>query len=170
MTESVVGQASFSGPAGVYELVEANMTVTCKHPLRALRDEQEGPAAVTRGRADPDKRADLDTEEHGSVLVCKVCRSRITRRDLGMEVNGSHRHVFFNPHGDVFELGCFASAKNVLPTGPRTEEFTWFPGFVWQVVACTGCVTQLGWRYTGAGGGFFGFIVNTLMEEPESTT
>ncbi|WP_264981094.1 cereblon family protein [Pseudodesulfovibrio portus] len=142
------------------------MSAMCKHRLRALRNGQDTNKPATTGRVDTGKQPDLDEGGHGSVLVCRFCRSRITRRDLAMEINGSHRHVFFNPHGQVFELGCFASAKNVLPTGPRTDEFTWFPGFVWQAVACTGCLAQLGWRYTGEGGGFFGLILTALAEEP----
>ena len=116
-------------------------------------------------RGEPGKAPETDTGHGGRVLVCKACRSVITRRDLGMEVNGRHRHVFFNPHGLIFELGCFASARNIIPTGPKTDEFTWFPGFAWQVVACTGCSTQLGWRYTGNQGGFYGLIVSALLEE-----
>jgi hypothetical protein len=99
------------------------------------------------------------------VLVCRACRSRITRRDLGMEINGRHRHVFFNPEGLVFELGCFASARNLTAAGPETGEFTWFPGYRWQVVLCTGCSSQLGWRYVGDDGGFFGLILKALLEE-----
>jgi len=142
------------------------MSTTCKQPLRALRDGQDPAKPAARGGVDRGERPDPDEGGHGSVLVCRFCRSRITRRDLGMEINGGHRHVFFNPQGQVFELGCFASAKNVLPTGPKTEEFTWFPGFAWQAVACTGCLAQLGWRYTGGDSGFFGLILTALAEEP----
>ena len=142
------------------------MSATCKHRLRALRDGQDAKKPAAKGRVGTGRQPDPDESGHGSVLVCRFCRSKITRRDLGMEVNGSHRHVFFNPHGQVFELGCFASAKNVLPTGPKTDAFTWFPGFVWQVVACTGCLAQLGWRYTGGSSGFFGLILTALAEEP----
>ncbi|WP_419786067.1 cereblon family protein [Pseudodesulfovibrio sp.] len=104
-------------------------------------------------------------EEERTELVCRACRTSITRPDLAMEVNGSHRHVFFNPHGLVFELGCFASAWNVSVSGPESDEFTWFPGYTWQVVICAGCAAQLGWRYTSARGGFFGLIVAALDEE-----
>jgi len=103
--------------------------------------------------------------EDRRTLVCRACRAAITRPDLAMRVNGEHRHVFFNPHGLVFELGCFASARNVLARGPKTDEFTWFPGYTWQVVTCTGCGSQLGWRYTSSRGGFFGLILSALIEE-----
>jgi len=134
-------------------------------PVKALRDDQEKGSESNTDQAEPNQKSAPETSENRTRLLCKACRSRITRQDLGMEVNGSHRHVFFNPHGEVFEVGCFASAKNVLPTGPRTDEFTWFPGFEWQVIACTGCLTQLGWRYIGPKGGFFGLIVALLIEE-----
>lgn len=140
--------------------------------MQCTHDHGPDPLACLKGAgADGETGAALKEEPEtgtghgGRVLVCKLCRSRITRRDLAMEVDGQHRHVFFNPHGIVFELGCFASAKNVVPAGPKTDEFTWFPGYSWQVVACTGCATQLGWRYTGKDGGFFGLIVKALIEE-----
>jgi hypothetical protein len=101
------------------------------------------------------------------VLVCRACRTVVTTTDLAVVVNGSHRHVFFNPHGLVFELGCFASARNVLPTGPKTDEFTWFAGYAWQAVVCAGCAGLLGWRYTGHGHAFFGLILPALIEADE---
>lgn len=129
-----------------------------------LKDTPQEKVAGKAG-SDPEKSLDEDSGFGDRVLVCKLCRSVITRQNLGMEVDGRHRHVFFNPHGYVFELGCFASAKNVVPVGQKSTEFTWFPGYAWQVVACAGCATQLGWRYIGDGGGFFGLLVNGLIEE-----
>jgi hypothetical protein len=137
--------------------------IDVKHPrcLKGEPDDGTSGLTVAERKPQPDPVAGQDRR----ALLCKACRARITRRVLAMEVNGSHRHVFFNPHGLVFELGCFASAKNVIPTGPKTDEFTWFPGHAWQVVACAGCSTQLGWRYTGPSGGFFGLILAALIEE-----
>ncbi len=130
-------------------------------PLWLFKDLEERGGSGTKLAEEPE-----ETSGHsGRKLVCKMCHSVITRPDLGMEVDGKHRHVFFNPHGYVFELGCFASAKNITPTGPKTDEFTWFPGFAWQFVGCTGCQAQLGWRYTGKSGGFYGLILKALVEE-----
>ena len=81
-----------------------------------------------------------------------------------MTVNGKSEHVFFNPQGDVFELGCFAAATNLLSAGPKTDEFTWFAGFAWQATVCMGCGVHLGWRYTGDAGGFYGLILAELDE------
>lgn len=145
------------------------MIQRCKKPVRALRGEPDRETPPPGGPESPDERPGESAEaveaETGGVLVCRACRSRITRRDFAMEVNGSHRHVFFNPYGLVFELGCFASAKNLLPAGPETDEFTWFPGHRWQAVQCAGCSSHLGWRYVGDEGGFFGLVLKALMEE-----
>jgi len=146
-------------------LADCNYIIT---PPLALRDTPGDGPRPSGDKPEPEKTPEPGTGEGSRVLVCKSCRSKITRRDLGMEINGKHRHVFFNPHGYVFELGSFASARNVIPTGPKTDEFTWFPGFAWQVVACTGCATQMGWRYTsGTKGGFFGLILINLIEEDD---
>ncbi|QJB56068.1 cereblon family protein [Pseudodesulfovibrio sp. zrk46] len=123
--------------------------------------------AIDGGGADVDldEKTESTRGNGGRKLVCKLCHSVITRPDLAMEVDGKHRHVFFNPHGYVFELGCFASAKNITPSGPKTDEFTWFPGYTWQVVACSHCASLLGWRYTGDNGGFYGLITTALIEK-----
>ncbi|NDV18226.1 hypothetical protein GO013_02180 [Pseudodesulfovibrio sp. JC047] len=134
-------------------------------PVVALRNEPESPSHASTNEPMVKRQSASDPVEKRTRLICRQCRTPITRHDLGMTINGSHRHVFFNPTGDIFELSCFASAKNILPTGPRTEEFTWFPGFAWQVVVCAGCMTQLGWRFIGPDKGFFGLITRLLIED-----
>jgi len=143
--------------------MQFDQTTHISLPHILLKDAVDGGGAGNEIAEDKESKA--STGHGGRKLVCKLCRSVITRQELGMEVNGQHRHVFFNPHGYVFELGCFASAKNVVPTGPKTDEFTWFPGLTWQVVACAHCASQLGWRYTGGDGGFYGLILTALIEE-----
>ncbi|WP_291323465.1 cereblon family protein [Desulfonatronospira sp.] len=99
-------------------------------------------------------------------LLCYGCMSRITSQDAGINVNGSHRHVFVNPHGLFFEIGCFSWAVNCLGTGPSTEEFSWFPGYAWQIAVCVSCLMHLGWRYEAPDtGGFYGLIMDRLILE-----
>ncbi len=138
-----------------------------KYPIPLSVKGEPGDGSGPNGNKQPDKSSETGTGEGGRALFCKNCRSKITRRALGMRIDGQHRHVFFNPHGLVFEIGCFASARNVAVTGPKTDEFTWFPGYIWQAVGCTGCSTMLGWRYSGSKGGFFGLILNALIEEED---
>ncbi len=54
--------------------------------------------------------------------------------------------------------------ENIIPGGPKTDEFTWFPGYAWQAVGCSGCSSMLGWRYFGKNGGFYGLILSALIE------
>jgi hypothetical protein len=74
-------------------------------------------------------------------------------------------HTFANPHGLVFEIGCFREAAGCSLLGAPTDEFTWFHGFRWRVACCMRCLCHLGWCFTsGAGGRFFGLIVDRLEE------
>ncbi|MGB5984318.1 MAG: cereblon family protein, partial [Desulfobacterales bacterium] len=83
--------------------------------------------------------------------------------------SGAHRHTFANPHGRVFEIGCFRDAPGCRVQGPALTEFSWFSGYAWRIALCGGCLSHLGWRFQGApsgipGPGFFGLILNHLIE------
>ncbi len=72
----------------------------------------------------------------------------ITRRELAMRIDGKHRHVFSTRTAGLRNrLLCLG--ENIIPGGPKTDEFTWFPGYAWQAVGCSGCSSMLGWRYFG---------------------
>lgn len=73
--------------------------------------------------------------------------------------------MFVNPHGHVFEVGCFATA-HVRSIGPASHFFSWFPGYAWRVALCPGCGAHLGWAY-GDDAGFFGLILPRLVEDAE---
>ncbi|MFH1913687.1 MAG: cereblon family protein [Pseudomonadota bacterium] len=149
----------------------------CRHdrPPTSLFKDTPGDAPGDTGRDDADQttpdNAPGNASDTGSspdparpVLVCRACGMAVTTRELAVAVNGAHSHVFFNPYGHVFEIGCFASARNILPTGPRTAEFSWFAGYAWQALVCAGCAGMLGWRFTGHGHAFFGLILPALVE------
>ncbi len=86
-----------------------------------------------------------------------------------LAVAGSHQHVFANPHGHVFEIGCFTAAPGCAAVGLPTSDFSWFPGMIWQVAVCGACGRHLGWRYVqGDGGVFFGLILDRLRQTPEN--
>jgi hypothetical protein len=89
----------------------------------------------------------------------------VTRVQERIAVNGAHRHTFANPHGIVFEIGCFKRASGCAAVGPASDEFTWFAGYRWRVGLCAACLTHLGWVFTAAGGdGFHGLICERLIE------
>ena len=78
-------------------------------------------------------------------------------------MNGRHDHVCANPHGIAFEIGCFAHARGSMAVGPRSSEFSWFPGYTWQLNACRTCHAHLGWRFQASGRHFHGLILNRLL-------
>jgi hypothetical protein len=94
-------------------------------------------------------------------LVCARCRAGVTRESARIERGGAHVHTRINPGGWVFQLGCFAEATCRVSDEP-TEQFTWFPGHAWRVASCVACDAHLGWRFDGAGGTFFGLILDRL--------
>ena len=131
-------------------------------PAWALR--QEGPIQNVPALKDQDA---AETTDNGDHLACAACRTPITRKRYRIARAGQHTHVFFNPHGLIFEIGCFSSAGGCCQTGEPSSEFTWFPGYAWQITLCTACGLHLGWRFNSPDGdGFYGFILGCLLEQP----
>lgn len=94
-------------------------------------------------------------------MRCTVCGAVITSQQQAIVVNNSHEHAFFNPAGIAFEIRCFRTAPGAAFQGAASDEFTWFPGFSWQVALCAACHAHLGWRFTGFTS-FFGLIASQL--------
>ncbi len=101
----------------------------------------------------------------GKFLLCRQCLQVITHPSLKIMINGAHEHTFANPHGIVFEIGCFKSAVGCGYIGEPSGDFTWFSGFKWQVAVCAACLTHMGWLFTSPGmGSFHGLILDRLAE------
>ena len=97
-------------------------------------------------------------------IICRRCRHAITRPAEALEMNGAHRHTFANPHGIVFEIGCFRTAPGCTQVGAASGEFSWFSGYLWRVAICGGCMAHLGWRFEAPSGGlFYGLILDHLV-------
>ncbi|MBI9081998.1 MAG: hypothetical protein JEZ11_00280 [Desulfobacterales bacterium] len=117
----------------------------------------QGPAARS---AEVPAEADMDPER---IWVCRQCGHAITHPDQGIIVDGAHRHTFANPHGMVYEIGCFRSADGCANVGPTTDEFTWFAGFFWRIAVCRRCQVHLGWLFESRGmRRFHGLILDRL--------
>lgn len=100
------------------------------------------------------------TEE---AIRCRACGQVVTGHEQHLAVGGSPVHTFFNPAGIVFELGCFRRAPGCTASGALSAEFTWFPGYLWQIVLCRNCRTHLGWHFISAEDSFFGLILARLQ-------
>jgi hypothetical protein len=116
------------------------------------------------GQVAHDTRIDDDEDAAGGhrPLVCAACGQRITDDAHRVERGGAHEHTFVNPGGFVHHVACFAVATGCSYQGDPETAFTWFPGFAWQIAACSACYTLLGWRFHAKDDSFHGLIVGAI--------
>jgi len=117
----------------------------------------------SRGMVKDPEEAEEELREEQPAILCRNCGHAITSGAQQIEIAGSHRHTFFNPVGIVYELGCFARAPGCSLAGEASDEFSWFPGYVWQIALCARCTTHLGWQFQGSGRSFYGLILSRLQ-------
>ncbi|MFO7753727.1 MAG: cereblon family protein [Desulfobacteraceae bacterium] len=101
-----------------------------------------------------------EDEKH---YLCRFCNGMITSAAERITVNESHTHIFSNPHGFVFEIGCFKGAKGCFYFGEPSIEFAWFAGYSWQIAGCRSCKNHLGWYFSSESDFFFGLILDRLV-------
>ncbi|MBF0303661.1 MAG: hypothetical protein HQK73_11520, partial [Desulfamplus sp.] len=98
-----------------------------------------------------DKQREKSIEEPESqkkkVIICAFCSNTITDVNQIISVNGSHQHVFVNPHGIAFETGCFKRCDGCIVETVSYAEFSWFHGYNWQIAGCRRCRQHLGWLF-----------------------
>lgn len=129
---------------------------------------KESPASrgVLSGKPVAAENALTDLTDEGAFILCARCRRVITTTADRIIVNGTHIHTFANPHGIIFEIGCFQTAVGCAYQGPLTGDFSWFDGYEWKIAGCKTCLTHLGWLFaSGAGGSFHGLILDRLVED-----
>lgn len=113
------------------------------------------PAAETATRASP-------APTPGEGLLCRRCGKLVTTEAARIARRDAHRHTRINPHGFVFELGCFSDAPGARESSEPTLEFTWFEGLAWRMADCRGCGAHLGWSFEGQGDHFWGLVLDRL--------
>jgi hypothetical protein len=155
-----------------------------ERPIRASPDARLGPASPAcrrlfavepvhfyrRGDRLPTPATTTDAQRdtrrrHARPILCAACRAPVTTRADRTTMRGEHEHYVVNPHGYDFRVGCYRSAPGCLPVGEPSADFSWFPGFRWQIALCAACSTHLGWRFTGGNAPFFALIIDRLDEE-----
>lgn len=131
----------------------------CKLRFRPDKSGDSAPGDVTESRAEE------ESTDSGEYILCSNCRHIITYPAERIEKIGSHHHTFANPHGIVYEIGCFRSAGGCGYAGPISNEFSWFGGFSWRVAICSQCLTHLGWLFLSSDAErFHGLILDRLLE------
>ncbi len=89
-------------------------------------------------------------------LNCVQCGSKIARCNDRIQVNETHEHTFINPAGVIYRIGCFSASPGAFEVGEASAEFTWFRGYAWRCLCCTGCEVHLGWTFTQEAARFAG--------------
>ena len=98
------------------------------------------------------------------LILCRFCHAAITSKREELAMSGGHQHRFVNPNGFEFHIGCFKLAPGCDISGPSTDEYSWFRGYVWQMARCSDCGEHLGWLYqSGEANQFFGLIIDKLV-------
>jgi len=97
------------------------------------------------------------------IVACALCHNPITYLSCQIIVNNAFSHTFANPHGCVFEIGCFSEAKGCMASSIAFTEFSWFFGFSWKIGVCTQCSTHLGWIFQSGSDRFYGLILEKLI-------
>jgi uncharacterized protein YlaI len=135
---------------------------TLAMPLFYLfRDSPELPQGKNTTQIRTSKAPKENPEE---TLICRECRQIIARPADRIRVEGSFRHTFSNPHGIVYEIGCFQSVIGCGVVGPPSNEFAWFKGYTWHILICIGCQVHMGWSFSsGTINSFYGLILDRLI-------
>jgi cereblon len=126
----------------------------------------------TRPRERPARRPDRARvlPRQRKVILCRRCGGELSEAAAVFSMTPSGpAGVFVNPHGFLHEVLTVRRAKNLLRLGLPTTEFTWYPGYAWEIALCAGCREHVGWAFTTVGEGdppsFVGLRRNAIVEE-----
>ncbi|MCP4022648.1 MAG: hypothetical protein GY729_12465 [Desulfobacteraceae bacterium] len=117
-------------------------------------------------KIDPDKAVKEDTKTEAKPakeILCAVCSHKISDMSKQIIVNNAHEHTFANPHGIVFQIGCYSDANGCIPASIPSSEFSWFPGYTWRIGICRSCSAHLGWIFLSDNDAFYGLIIDKLI-------
>ena len=127
----------------------------------AFREKVAKPGAVSSILSQNDEEQEKQVQR---VLRCKQCDAAIARAEDRISRAEKHLHTFFNPAGIVYEIGCFRQAPGCCVDERRSNEFSWFASYSWQISFCCSCSKHLGWFFSGSDDTFFGLVVERLTE------
>lgn len=135
----------------------------CLEPLRARDSEDvslDDPIDDFRGEPGED---DDERDDPERMVRCATCEHPVAKRDDRFAMNDRLDHVFTNPNGNTFHIGCWRAAAGCVGFGPESDEWAWFEGFSWQVAVCRGCAAHLGWFFRRDESSFAGLILPRLL-------
>jgi len=131
--------------------------------LRVPDDRPDQQGEITTAEQEAAERSPEEEE----LILCRQCRQAITRPVERLSIQGSHQHTFANPHGVVFEIGCFKDVFGCGYAGAATDEFSWFVGYSWRICYCSMCLTHLGWIFSSNAGDIFHALIIDRIIQPD---
>lgn len=88
--------------------------------------------------------------DHMCYFICKRCQNEIgSYNDIFAMSKQGIQTSYCNPAGYVHEtLTIYKTKENSTFTIDRpSTEFSWFPGYSWQITLCSNCRQHLGWKF-----------------------
>ena len=141
-------------------------STSCVHFFRVPADKPDKEGEITTA----EKEAAARSPEEEEYIICRQCRQAITRPVERISIQGSHQHTFANPHGLVFEIGCFKDVTGCGYAGAATDEFSWFAGYSWRLCFCSMCLTHLGWIFSSPASDIFHALILDRIIQPDRST
>ncbi|EAT43511.1 AAEL005058-PA [Aedes aegypti] len=107
---------------------------------------------------------------------CKKCNRRIANyADMFAMSKHGVSGSYCNPSGFVHET---LTVYRVVPQSTRTTtkpstDFSWFPGYSWQIAVCNACSNHIGWKFVATKRGykpkkFYGLCAETISVSSDS--
>ncbi|CAG9798337.1 unnamed protein product [Chironomus riparius] len=117
-----------------------------------------------------------DSLNYMCYFLCKRCKNKISiYNDIFAVSKGAVNVNYCNPAGYIHEtltvMKTFESAVKLVDK-PSTE-FSWFPGYAWQIAICSKCYTHVGWKFAAVNNRnlkprtFFGLSCKSLLVQSQ---
>ncbi len=94
---------------------------------------------------------------------CAACGKEIAADRDRIPLEGAATRTFVNPIGIEYLIAGFREAPGCAGNGEISPYWSWFPGFAWQIVVCSGCGAHLGWTFASESERFYGLILERLI-------
>lgn len=116
--------------------------------------------------AHPDLTKDRSPEDP-AVLVCTTCALVLAQVRDRVAIDGRTVHERVNYAGYPHRFMTVRRCTNVDAVSPPSTDFSWFEGYAWEIIACAGCRSHVGWRWQGEGE-FLGLLLHAVEERGSS--
>lgn len=108
-------------------------------------------------------------------FLCKRCRTRLAiYNDIFPMAKGNVNANYCNPAGYIHEtLTVHKTLDQAVRLVDRpSTEFSWFPGYAWQIAVCNKCSSHIGWKFLAVNRNlrprtFFGLSCKYMMVSAE---